>query len=83
MEYLQGLLASALANFPGIVEVLAIVGVLRVINKPLLALLHAYTGATSSTADDALLNNMEQSKIYTGFLFVLDWLGSIKVQPKA
>lgn len=67
-----------LAAHPDITTILALVGLLRAINKPLFALMRAYVAKTQSKKDDKLLEKIERSKHYKTFLFLLDWLGSVK-----
>ena len=72
------LLREFLQNHPNITTILATVGMLRIINKPLFALLRTYVAQTQSKKDDQMLEKVERSKYYKIFLFALDWLGSIK-----
>ncbi len=72
------ILASLVANYPFVMSVVAIVGALRLVIKPIMALLHAVAAQTPTKADDEALAKLTQSKLYAGFLFVLDWLASIK-----
>lgn len=76
---LNQILLDLVAKFPYISTVIMAVGFLRVINKPLFSLLHAYVAYTSTDADDKALDEVEQSSVYKGLLYVLDWFGSVKV----
>lgn len=67
-----------LAAHPDITTILAAVGLMRAINKPLFALMKIYVKKTQSTKDDELLEKIERSKYYKMFLFGLDWLASVK-----
>lgn len=82
MDLLQALLQQLVDKFPFIASVLMLIGVLRLINKPLFAFLHAFVLATPTTKDDEALNKVEQSKFYLTVVFILDWLGSIKLPEK-
>lgn len=79
-QVLMQLLAGFIAKYPIGASILLIVGVLRAVNKPLFALLHAFVDTTESKKDDELLAKAESSKLYKGVAFVLDWLGSIKLK---
>ena len=59
---------------------LMVVGVLRLINKPLFALLRQYVNLTPDKKDNELLDQVEKSKAYQVFLFAIDWLASIKLK---
>ena len=81
MEDVFGNLMEAFIGANGwMVQVLSIIGLLRVLIKPVTELVIAYTKWTSSPKDDSLVNHIIASPIYTKLLFVLDWLTSIKVK---
>lgn len=80
-EAFTAFIAQLAQNHPIVLSILAVIGVLRAINKPLFALLHAYVIATPSTSDDALLSSVEQNKFVRALLFALDWTASIKLPP--
>lgn len=80
-EALNAFIVQFAQNHPIILTILSVIGVLRAINKPIFALLHAYVLATPSTSDDALLSSVEQNKIVRALLFALDWTASIKLPP--
>lgn len=67
-------------QYPILASIIMIMGILRAINKPIFAVLHAYVLATPSANDDKILDNVEQSKIYTSLAFALDWVSSIKLK---
>jgi len=62
------------------VQVLSIVGLLRLVVKPIMEVVQAYVKWTDTPKDDSLVNHIIKSPIYTKFLFVLDWLTSIKIK---
>ena len=76
------LIASLVSQYPNAVAVFSIIGILRAINKPLFAAFRAYTNATSTPKDDAVLDAVEKSKAYTYAMFILDYLTSVKVPNK-
>jgi len=71
-------LEQALKN-PWIFTILAVVGVARMVLKPLMSFFHTYVKATKSLKDDKLYNKISNSKIYKGIIWVLDYLFSIKL----
>lgn len=76
------LIVQVATKYPLVIAIFSAIGVLRAIMKPLFALFRSYVTATETKKDDAVLDTIEQSKFYKGFLFVLDWLTSIKLQHK-
>lgn len=81
MEWLMALMSGLLVKYPVVVSVLAVVGGLRVVMKPLFALLHAVTDVIPGDKDNQLLGKVEGSKVYAAIAFVLDWAASVKL-PK-
>ena len=79
---MEAILAWALAKYPVALSLLAIVGLIRMVVKPLMTFLGELVIIIPGKKDDELLNKLEHSKIFKGFLFVLDYLGSIKVKTK-
>lgn len=75
-----GMLATFLGKYPQISTVLMVMGGLRVLMKPLFAVLHAYADYTKDPKDNDKLANAEASKWYKGLMFVLDWFASIKMK---
>lgn len=70
-------------DHPWLVTLLALIGGLRLVIKPIMAGARFFAAKTETTKDDAALDAIERSYLYTMFLFALDWLTSIKLKPKA
>lgn len=70
------------SQYPIVASILMVVGVLRLINKPLFAFLNAVVVATPTTKDNEILKKVETSKAYQYISFLLDYLGSVKVPQK-
>jgi hypothetical protein len=68
-------------EWPWLCTVLAIMGFLRFIFKPLCAALHAYVLSTPDQEDDAVYQRVMSSAWLRWAVVLLDWLGSIKVVP--
>lgn len=77
---MEEILAAFLGNQGWAVQLLSIIGLLRLIVKPIMELVKAITAFTPSTKDDSLVNKIIASPIYVKLLFVLDWLTSIKIK---
>jgi len=82
-EMLQNLLVMAADQYPFMLSVFAFIGFLRAVNKPIFTLARAYVAWTKTSSDDLFLDKVEQSKAYRYFVFALDWLFSVKLQPIA
>lgn len=78
LDSITAFLAGLVGNYPILMSIVFIVGALRVVMKPLVALLRAYVAYTPNAADDAALDAVEASSAWKTFLFVLDWVASIK-----
>lgn len=82
LALLQPLIVAYGGDLGIITQIVTVVGSLRLVNKPLFAALKAIVEFTYWTEkDNILLAKIESSKVYKGFVFVLDWLTSIKL-PK-
>lgn len=82
LDFLQKLIQGLAANHAWVMSALSVIGICRVVLKPLFSLLHTYVNTTSSTKDNELLDSVEQSSFYKGFVYLLDWFFSIKSAPK-
>ena len=66
-------------KFGWLVAVIAWVGTLRLLVKPVFEILHTIAAKTQTTKDDEFIANLEQSKAFKTVLFILDWLTSVKL----
>lgn len=80
---MEQLIIEQATNHPSIMAILTIIGVARVCMKPLMEILHKIVAATPSPKDDELLEEVEASKAWNYFTWVLDWLTSVKIGPQA
>lgn len=80
MEAILGIIVEFAQKYPFFASFVFVVGILRVINKPLFAAFRAYVSYTPSPKDDVVLDKVEASPIYKGVSFVLDWFASVKVK---
>lgn len=71
-----------LSDHPIVGMLLLAVGFLRVVMKPIMEIAYKYVEATPYDSDDKWLHDLEQSKGYKSFLWLLDWLGSVKLPAK-
>ncbi len=71
------------AKFAGwFVALGSIVGVLRLVFKPIVTAIEAFVKSTPSTADDEFVAKAQHSPAYKAFTWFLDLFGSIKVGPQ-
>lgn len=80
-EWLSGVVLWAAAKYPFVVTALLVVAGLRIVFKPLFSIWHAIVARTPSPKDDEFLAKVESSKALKWFLWVLDYVASIKVVP--
>lgn len=74
-------LLELITKFPHLAVVIFIVGGLRLTLKPLFAFGHQFFQAWGLKNLDEAETKIEQSKLFKGVSFVLDYLGSIKLPP--
>jgi len=72
-------IAELALRHPWVFTLLTLIGFLRVVFKPLMAWLHSHVESTESTRDDALLAQVEASIWYRIGAWLVDYLGSIKL----
>lgn len=70
-------------NHPWALTALALIAALRLVFKPIMAGVSHYVKSTPSANDDAALERIEHSRAFRVFAWLLDYLGSIKVGPRA
>jgi len=72
------------AGYPAFASALVVMGGLRLVFKPVFAILQSVVSYTASQKDDALLAKVVGSQIYSIVSFVLDYAASVKLpQPPA
>lgn len=70
--------AGLTTKYPVVVTILTLIGLLRLLVKPVIAYLHSRAAATESPDDDARLEKAERSWWFKALMFGLDWTASIK-----
>ena len=78
---MEQLIIELATKHPIILSVIAFVGVLRLLMKPISEVLHKVVDLTESKSDNEFLARIEASKVYGWLMWVINYLGSIKV-PK-
>jgi len=75
----DAILAPLLGKYSGVAAtVLMIVGILRLIVKPVITIVEVVVSATPSKSDDEAFAKIQQGPVMKWVLYALDWLASIK-----
>lgn len=77
---MEEMLLALIGKYPMVASVLSILGLIRLIVKPIMEVIKAYVEFTPNKEDDSFVNKVIASPIYNKFLFILDWLFSIKIK---
>lgn len=81
-EVISSLILSAATKYPIVTSIFVIIGVMRAVNKPFFSFLRSLVKETATDVDDRILDTVEQSPLYRGLTWVLDWTTSIKLPKK-
>lgn len=81
-DFIIQLINWGLQKFPALTSFVALVGILRVLIKPLMVFLDKVVETTPGDKDDEFLSKLRESKAYKAVLFFLDYVGSIKPPKK-
>ena len=83
LELIKPLLVAYGGDLGIVVQIISFIGSLRLLNKPLFSFLNAFVTFTYWTEkDNILLASIQNSKIYTGLMYVIDWVASAKLGKK-
>ena len=83
LEFLRPVLEAMAGKYGWLAAILMYIGILRLIMKPLMVFLQSVVVATPSMKDNELLEKLMANPLYSVVVFVIDWLGSIKLPKKA
>jgi len=75
MSFLLGLVAQ----YPILASILMVVGILRLVIKPIFSIAYVIADETVSKADEEFIKKIEDSTVMKGLVFALDWLASVKL----
>jgi hypothetical protein len=79
---MEQLLIDLVAKYPVAASIVGVVGTFRFVFKPLMSAVKQIVSDTPSKKDDEFLGKVESNKIYKAFVYVIDWLTSIKLPVK-
>lgn len=77
---MEAFIVDLASKFPWVLTVISVIGILRIVVKPLMSIIGGVVLATESKKDDLVFEKVENSKIYKGVIYVLDWFASIKIK---
>ena len=83
MDVLLPILQDLVSKYPVISTIVFVIGVCRVVIKPLMSVARAVVDLTPNQADNAKLDEVEASSAMKTLLYVLDWFASIKLGSQA
>lgn len=70
-------------KYPKIALALTAVGALRVVMKPAISFITWWIAQTPSKRDDKKLKKILANRYVKAFLYVVDWLGSVKLKVES
>ena len=76
------LILDLVKDLPWFADILMMMGVLRMIFKPLFSIAHTLVGVTETKADDQALASFQASKGYAAIVWALDFFASVKLPKK-
>lgn len=80
---MDALITQYLSTLPDwLLAVISIIGMLRLVVKPVMTIIQKIVKETPSKKDDAWLEKLLKSKGYRIFRFILDLVASIKLPKK-
>lgn len=80
---LVNLLIEYAAQYPHLALVLTAMAALRFVMKPLSSFVHWWIEQTPSKRDDKKLAKFLANRYVRVILYVIDWLGSVKIKAEA
>jgi hypothetical protein len=81
LMFLKPMIEAYSGQLGGAIQVIAIIGSLRLVIKPVMGLIEAYVLITPSKEDDLLPAKIKENKAYKMLVYLLDWFASLKL-PK-
>lgn len=80
LSFLQPLLETYAGKFGVIVQVVSIIGTVRIIVKPIMVAVEQIVLDTETKKDDLQLEKVKSNKIFKTVIFLLDWFASVKIK---
>lgn len=80
LQFLQPLLETYAGKFGVIVQIVSVIGTVRIIVKPIMVAVEQIILDTESKKDDLKLEEVKKNKIFKTVIFLLDWFASVKIK---
>jgi hypothetical protein len=82
LSWAKPMLEAAAGSYGVVVQIISVIGVLRLVFKPVMSVVQAVISLTPTLSDDQLLSKILGSKVYKIASYLLDWTASIKLPQK-
>ena len=79
---MQEIFNYLVTNYPMVTTLLTALGIIRLVVKPLMAIIHSALDYTGNPTYMALADKIEGNKFYKAIVWALDYLFSIKIIKK-
>jgi hypothetical protein len=83
MQILTPVFEALLGKFGILVQIVTVIGSLRLILKPTMTYLQGIVAMTPTKKDNEFLDMVLNSKVYKVVSFMLDWFASLKLPKKS
>lgn len=78
--FLGPVMEAYLGKYGVAIQIVSVIGSLRLMIKPLMGVLEAYVLISPSKTDDLLPAKIKDNKIYKSVVYLLDWFASLKLK---
>jgi hypothetical protein len=83
LEALLAFVQSSVDKYPWFATIVMVIGILRVVIKPLMSIARAIVEVTPNPKDNLKLDELEKGNVMKSLYYVLDWFASIKIGTQA
>lgn len=80
MDQVTAAIVQLATQFPVLASIIFVMGLMRLVFKPLMEIIHNVVATTESPKDDAVLAKIESSIPFKVLAFLVDYIGSIKIK---
>jgi len=80
LDLLKNAILSLMTSYPGVGTLIFVVGMLRLVMKPVMALIDQVVTATPTPTDNEMWEKIKASSVFKALVFFIDWFGSIKLK---
>lgn len=82
MDAVSQAIISLLSQYPAFGSVIFLIGLLRLVFKPLMSIVQNVVESTPSKKDDDVWSKVQASSAFKALAWLIDFFGSIKVPTK-